>query len=116
MARHEHTPEMFDSIAAELSEASESIKSIADMMRSEHLAYALIHGTLVQNVHLPAIMEWMHKATGDVKAQLRSHKIGVPSKAELHKQATENQKLTAAGKKLAAAKKPWPKKAAKKKL
>ncbi len=77
-------------------------------MRESGLPNALIHGSSPKNVYLPAVLDWIEKAHADVKMQSRSYLMGVVSQAELHKQKTASQKA-------AAAKKPWPKKAAKKK-
>ena len=69
---------------------------------------ALVHATLPENTHIPAIVDWIDKLKIDVRSQLRAYLAGVQSHAELHKQKTAYQKAVAA-------KKPWPKKAAKKK-
>ncbi len=45
MARQEHTPEKFEAIANELLEASNTLKSLAELMRSHNMPFALIHGT-----------------------------------------------------------------------
>ena len=98
MARHEHTPEKFESIAEELIQAANSLKVMAASMRDADLSHALVHGTLSQKTHLPAIIEWVDKTCVDVKSQIRAKKEGVPSNAELHILKNENAKLAAAKK------------------
>lgn len=55
-----------------------------------------------------AILDWIEKANAEANMQIRAYSLGVQSKAEFQKQKNENAKL-------AAAKKPWPKKATKEK-
>jgi hypothetical protein len=108
MARNERTPEQFDAIAKELSEASMAVAAISGLIKESGMPHALIHGSTTLNKHLPALMEWINKTMGDVKNQSRAYLTGTQSSAEFQKQQSDKQKL-------AAAKKPWPKKTAKKK-
>ena len=108
MARQEHTPEKFDAIADELLEASNTLKSLAELMRSHNMPFALIHGTTSQNFHLPAVLDWVGKTNVDTRTQVRAFVAGVQSKAELQKKYNDKKKL-------AAAKVPWKPKATKKK-
>ena len=108
MARQEHTPDKFESIVNELLEASNTLKSLAGLMRLHNMPFALIHGTTSQNFHLPAVLDWVGKTSVDTKTQIRAFAAGVQSKAELQKKYNDKKKL-------AAAKTPWKPKAAKKK-
>ena len=108
MARNEQTPEMFEAIADDLASGAEALRALAKLMRDGGMPSALIHGTTSQNRYVPAVLDWIEKTGADVKVQLRSHIAGVQSYAAKRKQYNENQKL-------AAAKKPWAKKAVKKK-
>ena len=107
MARHEHTHEVFDSIADGLLDGAKTLKSIAATMRESGIPHVLIHGSASKNLYLPAVLDWIEKTNAEVKMQIRAYLTGVQSKAELQKQKNANQKL-------AAAKKPWMKKATKK--
>ena len=98
MARNDHTPEQFELIASELSELAAALNNVAYAMRDAGMPSALIHGTMTQNTHLPAVIDWVGKVTVDVKAQIRAYRTGVKSKAEIAKQQTEQQKLAAARK------------------
>ena len=90
MARQEHTPEKFEAIANELLEASNTLKSLAELMRSHNMPFALIHGTTSQNFHLPAVLDWVGKTNVDTRTQVRAFVAGVQSKAELQKKYTDN--------------------------
>ena len=98
MARNNHTPEQFETIADELIETAKSLKSIAASMRESGLEHALIHGNITHNTHLPAIVHWVDKAGVDVKAQIRSKLAQIPSSAEISKEKAEKQRDKAAKK------------------
>ncbi|WP_397570447.1 hypothetical protein [Schlesneria sp. T3-172] len=98
MARNERTPEEFESIARELSEASAAMLAAAAAMREQGMPHALIHGSTTLNRFLPAVLQWVDKTTADVKTQLRAYASGVPSHAELMKQQNETAKKAAAKK------------------
>lgn len=108
MARNKRSPEELDSIAAELAAASTTLTTIASSMRENGMPDVLIHGSTTLNRDLPRVLQWVDKVNADAKAQLRAFLQGIPSVAETLKELNENKKL-------AAAKKPWPKKATKKK-
>ena len=108
MARQEHTPEILESIANELLDASNMLKDLAALMRSHNMPYVLIHGATSKNFHLPAVIDWVGKTNVDTKTQIRAFVAGVQSKAELQKKYNEKKKI-------AAAKVPWKPKAEKKK-
>lgn len=108
MARNEHTAETFDTLADELAECVSTLRAISAQMKESGIPHALIHGSTPQKIYVPSLIEWIDKTQADVKTQIRSYLTGMQSKAEVHKQRNEVRKA-------AAAKKPWPKKAAKKK-
>lgn len=109
MARNQQTPDEFEAISAELMKAAKSLSSVAATMREHGMPHALVHGTMPQTMHIPAIIDWVGKINVDVNSQLRAFLSGVQSRAEFHKQKSENQKSASASKKS------WPKKATKKK-
>jgi hypothetical protein len=109
MARNNHTPDQFETIANELVEASNTLKMIVKLMRDNGMPNALIHGSVIQNRYLPAVLDWVGKTNADVRAQLRAYLTGVLSDAEFQKQQNANQKA-------AAAKKPFTPKPTKKKV
>jgi hypothetical protein len=109
MARSDHTADEFESLAKELASGVEALKAIAKLMRDNEMPSALVHGTSSQNRYVPLVLNWIEKTSSDVKMQLRAYLAGVQSDAERRKRYNENQKL-------AAAKKPWPKKSTKKKV
>ncbi|WP_397570222.1 hypothetical protein [Schlesneria sp. T3-172] len=98
MARNQKTPEQIESIAQRLIVASETLKMIADSMREGGMPDALIHSTMPENTHIPAIEDWADKLKIDVRSQIRSYVAGVQSKAELNKQKTVTQNQAAARK------------------
>ncbi|WP_010583075.1 hypothetical protein [Schlesneria paludicola] len=108
MARNEHSPEDLERIAAELTEACDRLRAVAKSMKDAEMPQVLIHSATQLNLHIPEVIQWAEKTEVDAKAQLRSFVAGVESKVEIRKRYNANQKA-------AAAKKPWPKKAAKKK-
>ncbi|WP_010586955.1 hypothetical protein [Schlesneria paludicola] len=114
MARNECTPEQLEQIAADLVRASETLRSVAAEMRDANMPHMLIHSTMYQNVHLPATIEFSMKVQLDSVSQLRSFVAGTKSRVEARGEYHASQKI-AEGQKAAAAKKPWPKKAVKKK-
>lgn len=106
MARNDRTADEFDAIAQELSEAVESLKATAALMRTTKLPAALIHGSTTLNRFLPAVLQWVDKASIDVKAQARAYLNGSMSAAEYQKQLNARNKLAAAKKKVPTKKKP----------
>jgi hypothetical protein len=108
MARNRRTPQHLEEIALKLSATADTLRGIAASMREGGLPDALVHSSMQEHTHIPAIEDWADKLIVDVRSQVRAYVAGVQSKAELHQLKNDNQKL-------AAAKKPWPKKAAKKK-
>ena len=109
MARQQRTADDFEAIAEQLLESSNVIRAIGATMRDAGMPSALVHATLPENTHLPAIVDWIDKLKVDVRSQLRAFVSGVPSDAERRIKQTENQKL-------AAAKKPLTPKTARKKV
>lgn len=107
MARHTHTPEQLEAIAADLDGAATAIREIAKSIRASGMPHALIHGMTIKTVYVPEVLDWIGKAKADADSQIRAFHLDVQSKAELHKKQAEYQKTVAA-------KKPW-KKAPKKK-
>ena len=107
MARNQHPPELFESIAKDLSDGVTTLKSIAAAIRDSGMPHALIHSSSTTNVYVPALLDWIEKANADVKTQIRAYLAGVKSSAEFHKEKTAIQKL-------AASKKPFNAKAKKK--
>lgn len=98
MARDERTPEQFESIAKELSDAATTLEAAAALMRENKMPSALIHGSTTLNRYLPAVLEWVDKIPAEVKSQLRAYLAGIKSQAEIHKSLNNTRKLAAAKK------------------
>lgn len=105
MARSRRTPSEIDAIASQLIEAGNSLAAIAASLSEANMPDVLIHATLPENTHIPAIIDWVDKLKIDVRSQLRSYLNGVTSAAERRKLQNDNEKR-------AAAKKPVPTKKA----
>ena len=105
MARNQRTPEQFEAIADQLLASSNTLREVATSMREGGMPDALVHATLPENTHIPALVDWIDKLKIDVRSQLRSYLAGVQSPAELHKHKSDNQKR-ASGKKPAKKKTP----------
>ena len=98
MARNERTAEQLESIASQLLDTSNSLKDIASSIRDGGMPAALVHATLVENTHIPAVIDWVDKLKIDVRSQLRAYLAGIQSNAERSKQHHVRQKLAAAKK------------------
>lgn len=99
---------MIDAIANELAEGVATLRETAAALREHSVPHALIHGSTQAKLHIPSLLDWIGKSHNDVKTQIRAYLAGSLSQAELSKQRNDARKLSEA-------KKPWPKKAAKKK-
>jgi len=95
-------------MASDLESVAKALRDIATLVRDSGIEKALIHGATIKSIYIPEIQDWTGKARVDTESQVRSYLTGNQSKAELYKRQNEQKKL-------AAAKKPWPKKATKKK-
>lgn len=108
MARNEHTPEDLDKLADEAIAAFNRLRAIAGAMRESQMPVILLQSATATNLHLPELIRWAEKSEVDARAQIRSFVSGQESTVAIRKRYNQNQKA-------AAAKKPWPKKATKKK-
>ena len=98
MARNPHTAAELEAIADELQEASSLLRASAAAMRERRVESVLLHSTLSTHTHVPAIVDWSGKVSLDVKAQIRAHVAGIPSRAEILVQQNEQAKKSAARK------------------
>jgi len=98
MARNERTAAQFDTIATDLRDASNAMSSMAQSMRESGIPHVLVHGNTTLDRYLPAVLEWIDKATGETKAQIRAYLTGAKSNAEYQKEQNQKQKLAAAKK------------------
>ena len=110
MARTVHSPDDFDAIAKSLEDAAKAIRDIAEHIRGNKIPHPKIHGTTVKTVYVRQILDWIGKAREDTESQWRAHLAGIQSKADLHKKQSDRKT------KLAAAKKPFTSKRAKKEV
>ena len=92
MARNNHTAEQIEAIAKELIEAAQSLTTIATAMRENDLEHALIHGTMSQKTHLPALVNWIDKACFDIGVQIKAKNAKIPSIAGIIKEKAAKQK------------------------
>lgn len=99
MARTYRTAEQFEAVAKQLSDSAQALIDIASSMRESQLPEALVHVTLPENTHLPAIIDWIDKLKIDVRSQVRAFQSNAKSNAERRKQSYEIEKLAAARKK-----------------
>ncbi|WP_397569061.1 hypothetical protein [Schlesneria sp. T3-172] len=96
MAREEHSPEKFEAIAKELSDAAAVLSDLAETLRSHKMPHVLIHGSTNENFHLPAVLDWVGKTNIDSRTQLRAWLNGIQSKAELQRKYNDRKRKAAA--------------------
>jgi hypothetical protein len=108
MARSDIPPDFLEALADDLARGADALKASAALLRESGKPSALLHGSSAKNVYFPAVLDWIEKTNTEVKIQVRAYLSDVTSKAEFNKNKSAKQAV-------AAAKKPWPKKAAKKK-
>lgn len=104
MARSNHTADQLDAIAADLLKASKAVSQFGSSLRQSEVPAVLLHGSSVKAA-IVRVQDWVSDAGGDIESQIRAYLAGVQSKAELHKQQTEQQKKRAAAKKKPATRK-----------